>query len=139
MFEPILEVSMKSKLFAFLVLGLGLLMDSSLMLAHHGAAAYDMAKLTTVKGTVTDYEFVNPHVEINIEVKDDKGSVEKWRAEVNTPNILARGGWNKNSLKSGDQITVVGYRAKNGLNMLRVQKVVLSNGQELDAHWGGVY
>ena len=108
-------------------------------MAPHGAIAMLHRLNALISGARPEDVLDDDDEELAIPNQDDKGSVEKWRAEVNTPNILARGGWNKNSLKSGDQITVVGYRAKNGSNMLRVQKVVLSNGQELDAHWGGVY
>ncbi len=89
-------------------------------------------KLTTVRGTVTEFQFINPHVEITVEVKDEKGKTEKWLGEANSPNVLSRHGWSKELIKPGDQITVIGYRAKNGSYTLRLQKVVLSNGQELD-------
>jgi hypothetical protein len=100
--------------------------------AHHGTAAYETTKLTTVKGTATEFKFINPHVEITVEVKDDKGKIEKWLGEANSPNVLSRHGWSKEIIKPGDQITVIGYRAKNGSYTLRLQKVVLSDGQELD-------
>ena len=123
---------MNSWRLAFLAVLAGLLMVSLPVWAHHGTAAYETAKLTTVKGTVTDFQFINPHVEINVEVKDDKGKIEKWLGEANSPNVLSRHGWSKDMIKPGDQITVIGYRAKNGSNTLRLQKVVLSDGQELD-------
>ena len=105
------------------------------MFAHHGVAAYDMTKLITVKGTVTDFQFINPHVEMyfNVDVKGDKGKVEKWIAEANSPNVLVRAGWNKNIVKPGDQITAVGYRAKNGSTTMRLHQIVLPSGQELTA------
>ena len=110
----------------------GLLTMPGPVFAHHGTAAYETAKLTTVKGTVTEFKFINPHVEITVEVKDDKGKIEKWLGEANSPNVLSRHGWSKEMIKLGDQITVIGYRAKNGSTTLRLQKVVLSDGQELD-------
>jgi len=110
----------------------GLLTVSGPVFAHHGTAAYETAKLTTVKGTATEFKFINPHVEITVEVKDDKGKIEQWLGEANSPNVLSRHGWSKEMIKPGDQITVIGYRAKNGSYTLRLQKVVLSNGQELD-------
>jgi hypothetical protein len=100
--------------------------------AHHGASPYDTTKLTTLKGTVTEFQFINPHVEITVEVKDDKGKVEKWIGEANSPNVLSRRGWSRDIIKPGDQITVIGNRGKNGSTTLRLQKVVLANGQELD-------
>ena len=117
---------------ASLIVFIGLLVVSLPTLAHHGTAAYETAKLTTVKGMATEFKFINPHVEITVEVKDDKGKVEKWLGEANSPNVLSRHGWSKEIIKPGDEITVIGYRAKNGSYTLRLQKVVLSNGQELD-------
>jgi hypothetical protein len=99
--------------------------------AHHGTANYDMTKVVTVKGTVADFQFINPHVEIFIDVKDDKGNVQKWQAETNSPNLLHRAGWTKDSVKRGDVITVSGNRAKDGSNVMRLDKVVLSDGKEL--------
>ena len=110
----------------------GVFMMAGPVLAHHGTAAYETTKLTTIKGTATEFKFINPHVEITVEVKDDKGKTEKWLGEANSPNVLSRHGWSKEIIKPGDQITVIGYRAKNGSYTLRLQKVVLSDGQELD-------
>jgi len=109
-----------------------LIVLSAPMFAHHGTSAYDTTKLTTVKGTVTDFQFNNPHVIISVETKDDKGKVEIWISEANSPNVLTRHGWNRDMIKKGDQITIIGNRPKNGAKTLRLQKVVLSNGQELD-------
>jgi hypothetical protein len=109
-----------------------LLLFSGLVYAHHGTSAYDTTKLTTVKGTVTDFQFNNPHVIISVESKDDKGKVELWISEANSPNVLTRHGWDRDIIKKGDQITIIGYRPKNGAKTLRLQKVVLSTGQELD-------
>jgi hypothetical protein len=108
------------------------LLASGLLFAHHGTSAYDTTKLITVKGTVSDFQFNNPHVMISVDAKDDKGKVETWVSEANSPNVLTRHGWDRDIIKKGDQITVFGYRPKNGAKTLRLQKVVLSNGQELD-------
>jgi len=109
-----------------------LLLVAAPIFAHHGTSAYDTTKLTTVKGTVTDFQFNNPHVMISVETKDDKGKVEMWTSEANSPNVLTRHGWNRDIIKKGDQITVIGNRPKNGAKTLRLQKVILSDGQELD-------
>lgn len=109
-----------------------LLMVSTPAFAHHGTSPYDTTKLVTLKGTVTDFQFINPHVEISVDVTDEKGKVETWLGEANSPNVLSRHGWDRNIIKKGDQITVIGNRGKNGSKTLRLQKVVLSSGQELD-------
>jgi hypothetical protein len=119
------------KLPAFLAAALFLL-SAMLTFAHHGSAGYDTTKLVTIKGTVTDFHFSNPHVEISLDVKKDDGSVENWQGELNSPNILARAaGWKRNTLKPLDEVILVGYRAKNGLRILRLEKVSLADGTEL--------
>jgi hypothetical protein len=123
---------MKNWVSALLAVLAILLAVSGPVFAHHGTSAYDTAKLTTVKGTVTEFQFNNPHVIISVEAKDDKGKVELWISEANSPNVLTRHGWDRDIIKKGDQITIIGYRPKNGAKTLRLQKVVLSNGQELD-------
>lgn len=100
--------------------------------SHHGASPYDPAKLTTVKGTVSDFQFINPHVEIWVDMTNDKGRTDTWMGEANSPNVLSRHGWSRDVIKKGDQVTVIGNPAKNGSKTLRLQKVVLANGQELD-------
>jgi len=80
-----------------------------------------MENLTIVKGTVTKFEFINPHALIYIDVMGDKGNVEHWIAESSSNNHLSRGGYDKNSLKPGDQVIVTGHRAKNGAYGLELQ------------------
>jgi len=82
---------------------------------HHSfAAEYDSNKPITVKGTVVKLAWVNPHAYVYVEVKDDQGKVTTWAFESLSPNALAQQGWNRNSLKAGDQVTVDGYLAKDG-------------------------
>jgi hypothetical protein len=100
--------------------------------AHHGASPYDTSKLSTLKGTVSDFQFINPHVEISVDVTNEKGKVETWIGEANSPNVLSRHGWDRDIIKKGDTITVIGNQGKNGSKTLRLQKVILSNGKELD-------
>jgi hypothetical protein len=117
-----------------LVLGmmLALLPTTAPIFAHHGETNYDTEKLVTVKATVTSFEFINPHTQITLEAKNDKGEVEKWTCEARSPAMLVRnGGWDKHTLKPGDVITAIGFRAKNGTNILRLKKIVLSDGKEL--------
>jgi hypothetical protein len=121
---------MRGALKIWFVLLLGILIWSSGLLAHHGAAGQDMTKLTTVKGAVTDFQFINPHVLLYLDVKDESGKIEKWVGELNGPNEMTRQHMNKNTLKPGDQITVVGNRSKNGSNFLRVHSFVTPSGQE---------
>ena len=105
---------------------------ASPIFAHHGETNYDTDKLVSVKATVTDFEFINPHVQIYLEAKNDKGEMEKWTCEARSPAMLVRnGGWDKNTLKAGDVITATGFRAKNGTNILRLKAIVLADGTKL--------
>ncbi len=106
-------------------------MASGPVFSHHGTASYDTTRLVTVKGTVTDFEFTNPHTEIHLDVKDDKGNIVRWIVETSSPNLLTRVGWNKNTLKPGDQITLTGNPAKDGSNLMRLKKIVMPDGKEL--------
>jgi diphthamide biosynthesis methyltransferase len=124
---------MKIKHSAILAAAVGLLTLVGPIFAHHGTAAYETTQETTVKGTVTDFEFINPHTLIFLDVKNEKGDVEHWQVDAQSPNQLTRDGWTKNSLKPGDQIAVTGFRAKNHSNILRFLKVVLPNGREIKA------
>ena len=117
----------------FLALSFGLFLVSAPLLAHHGEANYDTDKVVSVKGTVSDFEFINPHTLITVDVKNDKGEIEKWACEARSPGMLVRvGGWDKNTLKPGDVITVSGYRAKNGTTVMRLQKITLADGTVKD-------
>lgn len=104
--------------------------------AHHAWHGYDMDNLTTVKGTVTQFVWGNPHVWIGFEMTDDKGNIEKWSAGGPSPSRMAGTGWDKNTLKPGDQITAVGHRIMDGTYSLRLVKVVLSDGRELICYGG---
>ena len=122
---------MKAKPFVLIAVIVSLFSISLSALAHHGTANYDMTKLVTVKGTVTDFQFVNPHTLILFDAKNEKGEIEHWQAEATSPNHLVRAGWSKDIIKAGDQISVSGFRAKNGSTVMRFQKMVLANGQEI--------
>jgi hypothetical protein len=100
--------------------------------AHHGETNYDTDKLVSVKATVTTFLFINPHVQIFMDAKNDKGEIEKWTCESRSPAMLVRNGdWDKNTLKPGDVITAIGFRSRNGANILRLKKIVLADGKEL--------
>jgi uncharacterized protein DUF6152 len=112
---------------------LGILFASGPLFAHHGEANYDTEKIATVKGTVTNFQFINPHVQIFLDVKNEKGAIEKWICEARSPSMLVRiGAWEKGTLKPGDVITARGHRARNGSYVLRLQTIVLPDGREMD-------
>jgi Family of unknown function (DUF6152) len=98
--------------------------------AHHGSSAYNTSQPYTVTGTVVEFQFLNPHCIITLEAKDDSGAVQKWQGELTSPNHLIRAGWNAQSLKPGDKVTLTGWRVKSGANSLWITKTVV-NGEEL--------
>jgi hypothetical protein len=100
--------------------------------AHHSGSAFDQEHPVTMKGTVASFEWSNPHVFIGLDVKDDKGEVEQWRVEANSPNMLTRVGWKKDMIKEGDQLAVTGFLAKNGRKIMRLHSLTLANGQQFD-------
>lgn len=101
--------------------------------AHHGGAAYDRSTTLMLKATVTDFKFINPHVQIYFDVTDDKGNVVHWSSESpEDPGMLSRQGWSRTIIKSGDKITVVGHPAKSGAKVLSLEKVILADGTELE-------
>jgi Family of unknown function (DUF6152) len=123
----------KNKLLVFPATAVLLLLSfAGATFAHHGFVSwFDMSKSVTVKGTVTSFDWTNPHAYIYFEVKDEKGVVEKWSAELGALGMLARAGWSRNTLKPGDEITAIGNRAKDGKPVMHLDKVILANGQEL--------
>ena len=100
--------------------------------AHHGTAAYDTTRTVTVKGTVTEFDFINPHVLIYMNVRDAKGDVTKWSGELTSPNHLARAGWTPKTLKPGETVTIAGFPAKDGDPIMSIRKVYSSSGQEIN-------
>jgi hypothetical protein len=128
--------NLKHSRMSFLAVCIGLLTLASVAFAHHGTANYDTNKTITVKGVVTGFEFINPHVQIYWEAKDDSGTTQKWQGELTSPNRLTRVGWSKSSIKPGDSITISGYPTKSGSNEVWIQKVVMGNGEELPTGGG---
>jgi len=116
-----------------------LLLVSVPLFAHHGAASYDISKMTTLKGKVTDVRWMNPHAEIDIDVNDTAGKAEKFIVESVSPLGLSRLGWTKDLLKPGDSITVTGNLSKNGTHILRLKKIVFPTGKELYIQSGEDY
>ena len=77
------------------------------LLAHHSFAMFDTAKRVTMSGSVTAFEWTNPHVYIEIDVPDEKGVVKHWSVELGSPSILMQAGWKFSDVKVSDKITVV--------------------------------
>jgi hypothetical protein len=102
-------------------------------LAHHGAAAYDRTVTLTLKASVTEFVFRNPHIIISFDAPDDQGQVVHWVAEGGSSSGLSRRGWTWKTLKVGDQVTVVGNPARGmegkDKRVMAMTRVILPNGQ----------
>ena len=94
---------------------------------------YDQKRSVTLKATITEFAWTNPHVQIHFEVQNESG-VALWMAECPSPSRLSRSGWSGDTLKPGDQITIIGNPAKDGSNEMRLDQVVLPSGQEMTAY-----
>jgi hypothetical protein len=127
---------MKSKRMASFALIVGGMMLASVAFAHHGTANYDTSKTVTVKGTVSDFQFINPHVLIFMDGNEEGGKLQKWQGELTSPNRLSRAGWTKSSVKPGDTLTISGYPTKSGSSEIWIQKVVLASGEDLPTGGG---
>lgn len=122
---------MRSEPLTIGIVGLGLLLLATPTLAHHSGSTWDRLHHITLKGTVTEVTFSNPHVQIRFQAKDDKGNPEQWIAESGPPQRLYRIGWNSNSLKQGDQITITGAPSKDGRKIVNIRELVGPKGQTL--------
>lgn len=120
---------MTNRFVAFWGVAAGALILAGPALAHHSQSIFDLQNLTDLTGTVATFEWSNPHVVIYLDVKNDKGAVEKWTISSTAPNNLRRMGWNRNTLKPGDRITVSGNRHLKREPLMYLRKIVLPNGQ----------
>ena len=122
---------MRNTLTTIFLVAVGFLAVSVPVVAHHGNAAFDTGSNVTVKGTVTEWYWANPHCFLKFDVPDDKGSVVHWVAETNNPADMINRGWTKQSLKPGEEVTVTMQVVKGGHAIGRVQQIVLANGRIL--------
>jgi hypothetical protein len=106
------------------------------LMAHHGNAAFDVGKEVTLKGTVTDWFWANPHCILQFDLKGENGQVEHWVTETSNPPDMIATGWTKTSFKPGDQVTVTAQPVKSGKPVGRLLQVVLPNGKTLSTFGG---
>ena len=101
-------------------------------LAHHSFAVYfDSNKTVSVTGVVSNFSFRNPHGVLTLKVTSKTGAEEEWKGETNSPSVLERRGWTKDSVKAGDTVTLEGWPARNGANLVRIRKVTRANGETI--------
>lgn len=103
------------------------------LFAHHANFAYDRTRSISVSGTVTKWQFINPHSGLWIEVVDERGIVEEWSGEFQgTLDLYRHFGWNKNTFVPGKEITLIGYPSRNNTNTMGVRSVVFADGKKTD-------
>lgn len=109
------------------------LVPSASLYAHHSfGAEYDANAPITLSGKITNIEWTNPHSFIYMDVKEPDGKVVNWKLEGFPPNVLYRTGWHRNvTIKVGDEITVTGWRARDGGNWGHSRQVTLADGKKL--------
>jgi uncharacterized protein DUF6152 len=126
---------MKARLVTSSALFVLLLVAGAPLVAHHGNVAYDEQHPITIAGNVTEFVWSNPHCQIYLDVKDQKGSVVGWSVESQSPGILRRNGWSRDSIKPGDHITVTLVPAKSGAPVgfsgEKTGKIVFDDGRTL--------
>jgi len=102
-------------------------------LAHHANSAYDADQSVTVTGTVTQWQFINPHSGLWLDVTDESGNAVRWSGEFQgTLDLYRHFGWNKNTFKPGDRVTLTGFRSRDGSPNLAARIVVFADGTEVD-------
>jgi hypothetical protein len=117
---------MKSKLLSVLAVAFALAIP---VLAHHSFTMFDATKVLTITGTVTSFEWTNPHSYIEIDVADESGAVKHWSIEMGSPSILQQSGWKFSSLKKGDKTTLVINPLKSGLSGGFLNSATLPDGR----------
>jgi Family of unknown function (DUF6152) len=119
---------------AILAACVGLLLAAVPVVAHHSfAAEFDASQPITVKGTVVKMDWVNPHSHLMFDVRAEDGTIQHWSAECLPPNGLYRQGWRKDSVKAGDEISVTGFKAKDGSTYMWASSVSTADGRRLFA------
>jgi len=112
---------------------MGFLLVEPFLWGHHGLAAFDTTHTVKMQGTVTEFQWINPHAFIYADLIGDDGKLVNWKLELGSLGMLTRyGGWNPKTVKPGDIVTVQGFRAKDGSPYMSLGRIWLPNGQSLE-------
>lgn len=107
------------------------LISGAVLLSAHHSWPVSRSQLVTVKGTVIEFSWENPHPMITLEVRTDDGKVEKWLVGGPAINRMEANGWTRTSVKRGDVITGIGYQFADGQKIIRLERVVMADGKEM--------
>jgi len=99
--------------------------------AHHGSAAFELHHVVRMQGTVTDFQWNNPHAIIHADLKDKNGRVANWKVELGSLGMLSRFGWSQDTVKRGDRVTAEGFLAKNGSPYMSLVHIDLPSGKTM--------
>jgi len=121
------------KTFLSIAAGAGFMLSAASALAHHSfAAEFDRNKPVSLEGVVVEFEWVNPHSWLHIDVTKEDGTVERWMIEGGAPSALLRRGWTRDTLPAGTRVQVTGFQAKDGSLRANSTGVVFPDGTSLD-------
>jgi hypothetical protein len=120
-----------TRIIALALAGAALLLCPSAVLAHHGAATFDTVGEITLKGTVTEWVWSNPHSFLRIDVKAEDGTVKNWNVATSNVADLSKRGWTRRTFSPGDEVTVTIQPAKSGAPVGMIRNVVLADGRKL--------
>jgi hypothetical protein len=107
------------------------LLSAPLVSGHHGLARFDTTHIVTMQGTITKFDWINPHAYVYADITDQHGKTATWMLECGSLGMLSRFGWSPDVVKRGDKVTVHGYLAKDGSPYMALQKIDLPNGKSL--------
>jgi len=114
-----------------IILAFAVLLTLESAMAHHSFEMFDMTKVTTITGTIKDFQWTNPHTFTFIDVPNDKGGVDTWAIEGMSPNFLGRRGWTKHTLSPGDKVTITIAPLKDGQKGGTFLRATLADGREM--------
>jgi len=119
---------MSNNIAGVLVAAVSLLVYSVPLVGHHGTASFD-DKVITLKGTVTEWVWSNPHCFLKFDAKDETGNVRNWAVETQNPTTMRQLGWERTSFKPGDAVTVTLQAVKSGAPIGRTRTITLPDGR----------
>lgn len=110
---------------------IALVMTLVTLSAHHSTVAYSENSIVITNATITKVLWASPHIILTFDAKEHRGSPSGWSTETGSPGSVARVGWNRNSVKPGDKVTIELYPARNGAHVGRLKRVIFPDGREL--------
>jgi hypothetical protein len=121
---------MRAKIVGFCISVLSVLACGAVAHAHHGRASYGSDRVT-LQATVTDFRFINPHVQLYFDITSAADEIEHWQGELTAPNKLARAGWTKSTFQAGDKITISGRAARNDGHSVAIDEIITADGETM--------